>query len=296
MIVNQAALAGIYQSFSTIFAEAFAGVKSMAELVATVVPSTGAQVDYKWLGSFPGMRKWMGERVISNLSAFKYTIVNEKFEATIGVDRDDIEDDQIGVYKPMIQGLAHSAATHPDELVYALMKLGFSEKCYDGQYFFDTDHPVGSGDSVASVSNFGGGAGTPWFLLDLSRPIKPMLLQIRRKPEFVALDDPKDEQSFMRNKYLYGVDDRKAVGFGLWQLAYGSKDTLNAANFEAALTAMSSLKNDEGKPLGVRATHLFVPPTLLGAGKDVVEKQFLANGESNKWFKTVELVDVPWLA
>lgn len=296
MIVNQEALVGIGQTFSTIFAETFAGVENQAELVATKVPSTGSQVNYKWLGEIPGMREWLGDRVIANLKASDYTLVNKSFELTIGVDRDDIEDDNIGVYRPMIQQLAHSAATHPSELVYALLKLGFSEKCYDGQYFFDTDHPVGDGDNAASVSNFGGGSGTPWFLMDLSRPLKPMIWQERKKPEFVAKDNPTDDNAFMNKKFLYGVDDRKNVGFGLWQLAYGSKDTLNATNFEAALTAMGSLKNDYGKPLGVNPTHLVFPPALEGAAKDVIAKQNLANGESNKWFNTVELVKVPWLA
>ena len=41
-----------------------------------------------------------------------------------------------------------------------LVAAGFTSLCYDGQYFFDTDHPVGPNESPASVSNHGGGAGT----------------------------------------------------------------------------------------------------------------------------------------
>lgn len=295
MIVNQAALQGIGQSFSTIFAEAFAGVESQAEQVATVVPSTGSEVNYKWLGSFPNMREWVGERAIANLKAFDFTVKNKSFESTIDVDRDDIEDDQIGVYRPMIQGLAHAAGIHPDQLLFQLLKLGFTQKCYDGQYFFDTDHPVGSGDVVTSVSNTGGGAGTAWYLLDLSRPVKPLILQIRKKPEFVAKDNPEDDNVFMRKKLRYGVDDRKNVGFGLWQMAYASKQTLDATNFEAAYIAMSSFVNDEGEPLGVMPTDLCVPPALLGKAKDLIETKTLANGQDNKWYQSVKLRVVPWL-
>ncbi len=298
MIVNQANLEGIYRSFSTIFNQAFDGAASMWPLVAMQTPSTGRSVDYKWLGEFPMMREWVGDRVIKDLSGFNYTIVNKPFESTIEVDRDDIDDDQIGVYTPMLQGLGQAAKVHPDILVFSLLKAGFDTPCFDGQYFFDTDHPVNG----ASVSNSGGGAGAPWFLMDLSRPIKPLVLQIRKRPEFVAQDRPTDDNVFMRKKFRYGVDDRKNVGFGLWQLAYGSKQTLDATNYAAARAAMMSYKRDVGEnaaeapPLGIMPTHLVVGPTLESAGRAIVEAQFNAAGASNVWFNTAKLVVVPWLA
>ena len=95
MIVNQATLQGIYKSFSTIFREAFDGAPTMWEQVAMRAPSAGRSVDYKWLGDFPMMKEWVGERAIKDLSGFSYEIVNKNYEATIEVDRDDIEDDQI---------------------------------------------------------------------------------------------------------------------------------------------------------------------------------------------------------
>lgn len=296
MIVNQDALAGCYQSFSTIFNQSYAGVVDMSDVVAMTVPSTSGQVNYKWLGAMPGMREWIGDRVLQNLSAHDFTIVNKDFELTIGVDRNDIEDDQLGIYTPMIQNMGYMAAVHPSQLIYGLLKLGFTEKCYDGQYFFDTDHPVGSGDTPESVSNFSGGSGTPWFLMDLSRPLKPMIKQIRKQPEFVAMDNTDDESVFTRKKFRYGVDDRKNAGFGLWQLAHASKQTLNATNFEAAKVAMGELKNDEDVPLGINPTHLVVPPSLESAAKKLVKAEFLEGGASNTQFNEVEVLKVPWLA
>jgi len=292
MIINQAAMAGIYKTFSTIFNQALEAAASQVDLVAMRVPSTGRSVDYKWLGNFPQMREWLGDRVIKDLSGFHYEIVNKPYESTIEVDRDDIEDDQIGVYTPMIQGLAQSAKVHPDILAFALLKLGFSTKCYDGQYFFDTDHEV----KGVSVANSGGGSGTGWYLMDLSRPIKPLILQLRRAPQFVAMDKPDDQNVFMRKKFIYGVDDRKNVGFGLWQLAYASKQTLDATAYAAARAAMMSFTNDEGTPLGIKPTHLVVPPTLESVGRAVLEAEKNANGSSNVWYHTAQLVVVPWLA
>lgn len=292
MIVNQANLAGIYKSFSTIFNEAFAGAKPQWPTVAMEVFSTGRSVDYKWLGAFPQMREWLGDRVVKDLSAFHYELVNKSYESTVEVDRDDIADDQIGVYRPMIQGLAQAAAQHPDTLVFSLLKAGFASTCYDGQYFFDSDHPVGD----ASVSNTGGGAGTPWYLLDLSRPLKPIILQRRQPPEFVSQDRPEDDNAFTRKKYRYGVDDRKNVGFGLWQLAYGSKQDLTADNYASARSAMMGFANDEGAPLGVIPTHVVVPPTMEAAGRKLLKNERNDAGASNPWYNTAELVVVPWLA
>lgn len=59
-----------------------------------------------------------------------------------------------------------------------------------------------------------------WYLLDTTRALKPIILQIHKKPEFVARDRSTDEAAFMRAAYQYGVDTEDNVGYGLWQLAY----------------------------------------------------------------------------
>lgn len=58
-----------------------------------------------------------------------------------------------------------------------------------------------------------------WFLMSTRSPIKPLIYQLRKAPEFVAIDDPKAETVFRRKKFLYGVDARFNFGYGLWQMA-----------------------------------------------------------------------------
>lgn len=292
MIVNQAALTGIYKSFNTLFNETLETTQTLGERVAMLVPSAGASIDYKWLGTFPMLREWIGERQIKNLTAFEYSVKNKDFEGTVEVDRNDVEDDQIGVYRPIIQGLASNAKLHPDYLIFQLLKNAISQVCYDGQYFFDTDHPVAG----ASVSNYGGGSGTLWYLLDVSKPIKPLIFQNRRAPAFVSKDQLTDENVFMKKKFLYGVDYRGNAGYGLWQLGYASKQTLDATNYEAGRAAMMSFKSDEGTPLNITPQLLVVPPTLEGAANTLIKTQVNAAGASNPWFNTAEVLVVPWLA
>ena len=127
MIINPQNLRGIYTGFNTLFTQAFSSQQPTYERIATVVPSTTDSETYAWLGDIPGMKEWIGDREIQNLTGSDYTIKNKDFELTVGVDRNAIEDDKIGLYRPSIQMLGESAAMHPDELVYDLRMGGRKE-------------------------------------------------------------------------------------------------------------------------------------------------------------------------
>lgn len=292
MIVNTQNLGVLFNGFKAAFNQAFSGVQPSWERVATMVPSSHKSEDYAWMGQFPRLREWLGDRQVKNLSAYGYTIKNKAFESSVAVPRDDIEDDTYGVFTPLFSEMGYAAAVHPDELVFALLAAGFTSRCYDGQYFFDTSHPVGSGFQ----SNNGGGSGTAWYLLDTSRPMRPLIYQKRRDYSLQALTDPKDEGVFMRREYRYGVDARGNVGFGLWQLAYASKQTLDAAGYGAARAAMMSFKSDENRPLGVKPTLLVVPPSLEQAALNIIQAERLANGQDNVYAKTAQVMVCPWLS
>ena len=151
MIVNPQNLRGIYVGFNTLFNRALTTVTPLYTEVATVTPSTTDAETYAWLGDIPGMREWIGDREVQNLSASDYTIKNKDFELTIGIDRNAIGDDKIGLFNPSIEMLGQSAAMHPDKLVFSLLKNGFNEKCFDGKAFFSSEHMIGK----SKVSNKG---------------------------------------------------------------------------------------------------------------------------------------------
>lgn len=148
MIINQASLHGLSVSYSTAFNKSFTDTKTNHGMVATVVPSATGEQDYKWLGQLPTMKEWLGEREIQAISAFDYLVKNKHFEMTVGVPRDDIEDDKYGVYTPLMSNMGEAAALHPDELVFSALMGGFTNKCYDNKTFFAEDHK--SGDKVYS--------------------------------------------------------------------------------------------------------------------------------------------------
>lgn len=296
MILNSANLKTLYIAMSAAFASAFAGVQPTWNQIATQVPSTTAANEYGWLGQFPRMREWLGDRVVKSLSLHSYTIKNKTFEATVGIPRESIEDDQYGIYTPLMAEMGQSAAEHPDELIYSLLLEGFSTLCYDGQNFFDTDHPVLDVDgNETSVSNHGGGAAAAWFLLDTTRALKPLILQMRRPAKFVAKTSETDDNVFDRKEFVYGVDGRWNVGFGLWQMAYGSKQAIDATAFNNAYAALAGMKGDYGKPLGIKPKLLVVGPSNRAAALEVVKAERNAAGATNINKDVVDVLVVPWL-
>ncbi len=281
-----------------VFFDAYESVTGDWERIATVVPSEHDTEKYAWLGSVPKMREFKDERVPAGLLEHDYSIKNRTWEASIAVDRAALEDDQYGQIKLRVQGLADEARRHQDELVFSLLKDAFSTLCYDGQYFFDTDHSEGESgtqsnkgtsalaasslqDAITAMMKFSDDRGKPmgvvpdtlvvppdlkwtamellesvyapdtatgktemrrnvlsgsldlvvspyltdsndWFLLCTRRVVKPIIFQSRTPVEFAALEG-NSENGFMRDQYVYGVRARYNVGYGLWQLAYGSQ-------------------------------------------------------------------------
>lgn len=300
MIVTPTMLTALFTGFKKQFEDAKSKASSRWELVATRVPSSTRSNTYGWLGQFPQMREWYGDRVVKDMAAQSYAIENRKFESTVGIERVDIEDDNLGIYSPMIAEMGYAATVYPDELVFPLLAAGDSSACYDGQNFFDADHPVyasvdGTG-AATSVSNLGGGSGPSWYLLDTRRVLKPLIFQERQAPEFTQQTNPNTSDSvFMTDAFKFGVRARSNVGFGFWQQAYMSKEALDTAAFNDAFTAMMRFKADGGRPLGLRPNLLVVPPELRASAMTLIEAQLTGGGNSNPNYKAVDLEVVEWL-
>lgn len=304
MLVNAGSVNEIFRNLKTNFHRTFDAAGNNWMKVADLIPSTGKYNDYSWISYFPRLREWLGERQVRQLEASNYVVTNRKFESTIGVKRDDIEDDQLGVYGNQARMAGYAAAQFPDELVFGLLAKGFASPCHDGKPFFATDHPVGDsevanmfqkalsidtyaaaraslGEAYVRLLNMKDPDGRPlnimpdtlvvppqlkaealvlysaanfkdeqpnpykgmfevvcdtrltsataWFLMDCSKPLKPLIYQERRKPEFKqqtnTAGDNVPDSVFLLDEFLFGVDCRAEAAFGHWQLAYGSDGT-----------------------------------------------------------------------
>jgi len=135
--------------------------------ICTVIPSIAATTGYGFLGEFPMLKEWIGERDVKNLADHDYSVKNKLYEASISVKRTDFEDNDYGKYGPLFEEMGRQGEEYPDEVVFSLLKNGLTDLCYDGKPFFSVEHPARSG--VAS-NLFDVPAGEPegerWYLLD----------------------------------------------------------------------------------------------------------------------------------
>lgn len=150
MIITSATLNALRTNFSSLFQSAFSGSPVFYDQLATVVQSSTGVNTYGFLDRVPKMRQWVGERQIQNLKEYSAQITNQPFELTISVDRDDIEDDNLGVYAPLMSEMGRQAAKWPDQLLVSALQNGTSSNGFDGVAFFAATHPL---DPAANQSN-----------------------------------------------------------------------------------------------------------------------------------------------
>jgi phage major head subunit gpT-like protein len=99
--------------------------------------------EYKWLGMAPVMREWVGGRNAKGFRENGIVIRNKKFEATMEVPVDWMRRDKTGQIDIRIDEMVQRTVTHWQSLLSANIAAAESTVCYDGQYFFDTDHAEG---------------------------------------------------------------------------------------------------------------------------------------------------------
>ena len=121
-----------------LFDDAYQAQGNVASRIATFVDSTLPAEDYSFLGQVPIMRQFVDERIISPLKEFGFTIRNQKFEATIGIQREVLEDERWGAIKMRVMQMADAATAHYDQLLFALINGNTS--AYDGVAFYNAAH------------------------------------------------------------------------------------------------------------------------------------------------------------
>lgn len=299
--LTQAQLDALNTTIKARFNAGLAAKKEDWRKVAKPMTSDGAHNTYEWLSAFPAFREWVGPRTHKVAKETAYTVKNRKFENTLDIPVEKIEDDAYGMYGDVAESYGESVFDLQNDLVFGQVASGFSTVCYDGQFFFDTDHPVyanedGTG-AVSNVSNMQVGVGEPWVLLCTNRAPQPFYLQERIKAQLVAKTNAVTSDSVFENDVIsYGGRWRGDGVCGFWQLAYGSKADLTADNFTAAFKAMMKFKGDGNRKLGVIPNLLVVGPDNMGAAEELLKAVNKANGASNTNYQKVELLVSPWMA
>lgn len=289
-VVTQALLDALRVTFSAAFTKGKTTPKIIGDFMSTPVPSGASINTYGFLGDLPIFRKWVGEKRLKTIMEKAYQLLNEPYEATLPIHKHQVSDDQLGLYPALFEGWGQEGAQWMDRLRFLALAEGHLRECFDGQNFFDNDHPqFDDADTVWSNSDTTAG-GQPWFLVDCSKPLKPLISQEREAPHFWWVNQLTDSEVAKTGIMTAYGEARGAVGYTLPFLAYRSTRVLSPANYILARDAMKAFKDDNGEPRGVRPTHLIAGISNHQLAKDTF-KANLPGGESNTLAGEITIVE-----
>ena len=154
MIITPASLQALHTQFSLAFNVARTSAPIWSPKIVTQLSSNTKTNTYGFLEQTLKMRKWIGPRIAQNLSAKSHMIENEAFELTVELDRDDIEDDNLGMFQGVTIPMFGSAVAQDFDSRLAKHMQDNDLLAFDGLPLFDDTHLIGSN----TYDNKGGAA------------------------------------------------------------------------------------------------------------------------------------------
>lgn len=127
--------------------------------LAMQTTSDQASENYAWLGAPPALHEFIGNRQLDQVKENSFSISNKDFESNIRVKSKDMRRDKLGMLQTRVSQLANRVNDLPAKLLSTLILNGASSLCYDGQYFFDTDHAEGASGTLSNSISYD--VGTP---------------------------------------------------------------------------------------------------------------------------------------
>lgn len=118
--------------------------------VSNYFKSDQSSEEYAFLSNTPRLREWVGGRHAKGFVENGITIQNKHYEATLEIKLKDMRRDKTGQIQVRVNELAERGETHWASLLSSLKVNGASQLCYDGQYFYDTDHSEGESGSQSN--------------------------------------------------------------------------------------------------------------------------------------------------
>jgi phage major head subunit gpT-like protein len=232
-------------------------------IICEDMPVSTDETDFSWLGETDDLREWKNGRELRELAAYKYSIKNKEYEHTLRVKLRDIENDHTGLYGTRAEKQGRAAGRWKMLRILEALQNASSTPCFDGQNFFDTDHPcVGANGAPTTFANLRTGAqsASPFYLFDNTHVLKPLMFQSER-PVFEALTNPNtSDHVFMHREALYGARAYGGAGYTFPQYAFKSENAFSETEFKTIRAAMEAFRNDQGQLVGAS-------PTLLVYGR-----------------------------
>ena len=142
MLNTSANVAELSRGFSKVFEKARSGTPTWGSKLAMTIPSTHSVEIHSFMARMLAMREWVGPRLLDSMKNHEYVLRNRKFEKTVAVPVDDIEDDSLGIYDLRFQELARIVEKHGDQILKEALQAGTSANGFDGVPFFSANHTL----------------------------------------------------------------------------------------------------------------------------------------------------------
>lgn len=155
--LTHALVEALQTDVSKIFKKGYGEGPDHSALLATVVQSNTLVQTYAWMKRVLQAREWLGPRQIQNLDTIATNLANKDFELTVGVDKNEIADDMLGMFTSVVEELARQMKYIPTSAIIDLMIQGnvAGNVGFDGQVFFSAAHdldPAGNQSNVGSTA------------------------------------------------------------------------------------------------------------------------------------------------
>lgn len=151
MQITPQSLRDLRVAINMLFTGARQKTPSVYQDIATRTTSATKTVSFPSHAATRKLRRWEGERKVVGGKAYDYQVTAEKFELTMGIPVEEIEDDNIGAYNALVMDAGEQTALWPDDLVFEALLAGQTELAFDGKAFFANDHALKSGSSIDNL-------------------------------------------------------------------------------------------------------------------------------------------------
>ncbi len=158
------------------------GATKALEAITSIFPSEGPDEKYGFLGDTPAVTEWIGDKTTGHIKDYSYTLTNKNYYAAISIDRNEINDDRMGILKPRIAGMVSTLQREKWALIIAQIVAGTVNLAYDGTAYFSSSHTkptldnllAGTSTTIATIKTdiYSAKAGMMEFVSDANRVMR----------------------------------------------------------------------------------------------------------------------------
>lgn len=149
--LEKGVLDALYLSFNIQFKDGMQSATEDYKTLAIVLNSNTAIESYPIIDQYGGMREWLGPRKIKEVNAKTIVVKNRNFENSIRVNRDQIADEQTGLYGSLVANLGTGASNLWDDLLWDTMVS--NDSYADGKPFYGSTRQYDEAKNGVKIVN-----------------------------------------------------------------------------------------------------------------------------------------------